>query len=161
VWLIHDHYPSSRDLLIGAPDHARKEHLMPTVSGTFELLSGGEEPYREDPDGPRLTHAKGTQRFGGGIEGNGSVDWLVCYRPDKTARFVGLQRIDGRIGDRTGGFVLEATSTYDGKASTGTWEVISGTGTDELAGITGRGGFEAPGGPKVQYHLDYQLEASK
>jgi Protein of unknown function (DUF3224) len=37
-------------------------------------------------------------------------------------------------------------------------EVIVGTGTGELVGITGRGGFEAPGGPKVQYHLDYDLE---
>ena len=131
---------------------------MPTVSGTFELLSGGEEAYRENPDGPRLTHAKGTQRFGGGIEGNGSVDWLVCYRPDKTARFVGLQRIDGRIGERTGSFILEATSTHDGKASTGTWEVIVGTGTGELVGITGRGGFEAPGGPRVEYHLDFEVD---
>ena len=106
---------------------------MPTVSGTSELLSGGEDVYRETPGGPRLTHAKGTQRYGGGIEGDGYVDWLVCYRPDRTAR-------------------------YDGKASTGTWEVIAGTGTGDLAGMTGRGGFEAPGGPKVEYHLDYELE---
>ncbi len=132
---------------------------MPTVSGTFEVLGGGEEAYREDPGGPRLTHAKGTQSFGGGIDGNGSVDWLVCYRPDKTARFVGLQRIDGRIDDRSGSFILEATSSHDGKSSTGTWEVIAGTGTGELEGITGRGGFEAPGGPRVEYHLDYELEA--
>ncbi|HEV2005936.1 MAG TPA: DUF3224 domain-containing protein [Candidatus Limnocylindrales bacterium] len=131
---------------------------MPTISGTFELLSGGEEVYREASGGPRLSHAKGAQRFGGGIEGNGAVDWLICYRPDKTARFVGLQRIDGLIGDRSGSFVLEATSAHDGKASTGTWEIIAGTGTGELAGITGRGGFEAPGGPKVQYHLDYELD---
>jgi len=131
---------------------------MPSLSGTFELLSGGEEAYRESPGVPRLTHAKGTQRFGGGIEGNGAVDWLICYRPDKTARFVGLQRIDGRIGDRTGSFVLEATSTHDGKASTGRWEVIAGSGTGDLVGITGHGGFEAPGGPKVQYHLEYELE---
>jgi hypothetical protein len=131
---------------------------MPIASGTFELLSGGEDAYREDPGGPRLTRAKGTQRFGGGIEGNGSVDWLICYRPDKSARFVGLQRIDGRIGHRSGSFVLEATSTHDGKASTGSWTVIEGTGTGDLAGISGVGGFEAPGGPKVQYHLDYELE---
>lgn len=132
---------------------------MPMVSGTFEVLGGGEEAYREDPDGPRLTHAKGTQRFGGGIEGTGSVDWLICYRPDKTARFVGLQRIDGRIGGRSGSFILEATSSHDGKSSTGTWEVIAGTGTGELEGISGRGGFEAPGGAKVEYHLDYELDA--
>jgi Protein of unknown function (DUF3224) len=141
--------------MIGA--ETSKEDQMPNLSGTFEVLGGGEEAYREDPAGPRLTHAKGTQRFGGGIQGDGSVDWLVCYRPDKTARFVGLQRIDGRIGDRTGSFVLEATSTHDGNASTGTWAVIPGTGTGGLAGITGKGGFEAPGGPKVQYHLDYEI----
>jgi len=148
------HRASSRSAQPVGPERS----AMPTVSGTFEVLSGGEDMIREMPGGPRLTHAKGAQRFGGGIEGDGYVDWLICYRPDKTARFVGLQRIDGRIGNRTGSFVLEATSTHAGNASTATWEVIAGTGTGDLAGITGDGGFEAPGGPKVAYHLDYELE---
>jgi hypothetical protein len=131
---------------------------MPTVSGTFELVSGGEQPIREAPGEARVTHANGAQRFSGGVEGDGSVDWLVCYRPDRSARFVGLQRIEGRIGEHRGSFLIEATSTHDGKASEGSWIVIPGTGTGDLAGISGRGGFEAPGGPIVSYHLDYELE---
>jgi hypothetical protein len=135
-----------------------QEHPMPTLTGTFDVVAGGEQPIRETPGEPRLTHATGSQRFAGGIEGDGAVDWLVCYRPDKSARFVGLQRIDGRIGDRRGTFLMEATSTHDGKASEGSWAVIPGTGTGDLDGISGRGGFEAPGGPTVRYHLDYELE---
>ena len=36
--------------------------------------------------------------------------------------------------------------------------VIDGTGTGELAGIRGAGGFEAKGGTTVSYRLDYELD---
>jgi hypothetical protein len=131
---------------------------MPTISGTFDLIGGGEEPLSAQADGLRLTHASGSQRFSGGIEGDGSVDWLIAYRADKTARFVGLQRIEGRIGERRGSFVIEASATHDGKASEGAWTIVPGSGSAGLEGISGRGGFDAPGGRTVRYHLDYEID---
>ena len=38
------------------------------------------------------------------------------------------------------------------------WDTLCGWNLAQSAGITGRGGFEAPGGPKVQYHLEYDLD---
>ena len=53
--------------------------------------------------------------------------------------------------------MIEATSDHDGKQSSGTWKVVGGSGSGELAGIAGSGGFEAAGGRSVSYRLDYEL----
>ena len=131
---------------------------MPNAKGTFEILSLGEDAYHERDGEPKLTHASGDQRFAGDIEGDGSVHWLMCYRPDKTARLVGIQRIEGSIGGRRGSFLIEASGDHNGKSSEGTWRVIPGSGTNELAGIHGTGAFEAPSGPNATYHLEYEIE---
>jgi len=130
---------------------------MMTVTGTFEVQPGDETTIHEPREGIRLTHATGTQKFTGGIVGNGAIDWLMCYMPTKTARYVGLQRITGTIDGRRGSLVLEAVGDHDGTGSAATWRVIEGTGTGDLAGIRGTGGFEAKGGKTVSYRLDYEL----
>jgi hypothetical protein len=100
----------------------------------------------------------GTQRFSGGIVGDGSVEWVFCYRPDGSATFVGLQRIEGSIDGRLGSLILESTGDHAGARSKGRWRVVPGSGTHALDGITGEGTFEAPGGAQVTYELDYKLE---
>jgi hypothetical protein len=130
---------------------------MPTAKGTFEVVSAGEEAYHEADGEPRLTHASGEQRFSGAIEGEGSIEWLMCYLPNGDARFVGLERIAGTVDGHRGSFMLEADGRHDGTGSRSTWRVIEGSGSGDLAGITGQGGFEAPGGKIVSYHLEYEL----
>jgi len=81
---------------------------MASATGRFEVASGSEDTYHEREGDPKLTRATGTQRFAGDIEGEGSVEWVMCYLPDGTARFAGLQRVEGSIGERTGSFVMES-----------------------------------------------------
>ena len=131
---------------------------MAKAKGTFDITSFNEDTYEDRGEGAKLTHAWGDQAFSGDIEGSGQVHWLMSYRPDKTARYVGLQRIEGRIGGRTGSFIIEATGDFDGGASRGTWSVVPRSGTGELAAIGGRGTFDAPGGPKATYELDYEID---
>jgi hypothetical protein len=131
---------------------------MTKATGTFRVTGGSEQIVREAPGEVRLTRVSGTQRFGGAIVGDGSVEWVFCYRPDRSARFVGLQRIEGSIDGRAGSMVMESTGNHDGKRSNGRWRVIPGSGTGKLAGISGEGSFDAPGGPEVGYELDYQLD---
>jgi hypothetical protein len=127
------------------------------ATGSFTVTGGSEQTIREAPGEVRLTRVSGTQRFGGAIEGDGSVEWVFCYRPDRTARFVGLQRIEGSIGGRSGSVILESIGDHDGHRSSGLWRVVPGSGTQELAGIDGSGSFEAPGGMEVEYQLDYRI----
>ena len=130
---------------------------MAKATGTFDITSFNEDTYEDRGEGAKLTHAWGDQAFSCDIEGSGQVHWLMSYRPDRTARYVGLQRIRGEIGGRKGSFIIEATGDFDGAASRGSWSVIPSSGTDDLKGITGTGTFEAPGGPKATYALDYEV----
>ena len=130
---------------------------MPTATGSFQVLSGDEAGYEDREGGARLAHAWGDQTFSGDITGDGNVHWLISYAADKSARLVGLQRITGAIGGRRGSVVIETIADHTGKASHGSWSIVGGSGTGDLAGITGSGSFDAPGGPKATYELEYEL----
>ena len=130
---------------------------MTKASGSFRITSFNEDTYEDRGEKAKLTHAWGDQAFSGDIEGAGQVHWLMSYRPDGTATYVGLQRVKGTLGGRRGSFVTDASGEFDGAASRGRWSIIRGSGTDDLADVTGAGTFEAPGGPKATYELDYEL----
>jgi len=130
---------------------------MPKATGSFEVASWDEETYEEVGDG-KLTRASVTQTFTGDVDGEGAVQWLMSYRKDGTAHFVGLQRIRGTIGGRTGTVVLETIGDFDGKVASGTWSVVPGGGSADLEQLRGTGSFEAPMGPKASFELDYELE---
>ena len=129
-----------------------------TAMGTFEVKPDEEHAYHEVTGQPRLTHAGGTQRFSGDLDGQGSIEWLMCYLPDRSATFVGLQRIDGSIDGRSGTFVMNAYGNHDGTGSDGTWTVVPGSGTGGLVGIAGEGSFHAAGGPTVIYVLEFRFD---
>lgn len=130
---------------------------MTKATGTFMVNGGSEQTIRDAPGEVRLTRVSGTQRFSGSIVGEGSVEWVFCYRPDRSARFAGFQRIEGSIDGRAGSLVIESSGDHDGKGSKGRWLVVLGSGTGELSGISGGGSFDAPGGPEVGYELEYRL----
>jgi hypothetical protein len=124
----------------------------------FKIEGWDEQPYTEIDDGRKLTRASVRQAFSGDIEGEGEVEWLLCYRPDKTAEFVGLQRIVGRVGDRAGSFVLTQTDgVFDGTEARGELSVVPGSGTGDLAELRGTGRFRAPHGSPASFELDYEL----
>ena len=130
---------------------------MSKAAGKFTITGGSEQTIREAPGEVRITRVSGTQRFHGALVGEGSVEWVFCYRPDRSARFVGLQRFEGSIDGRAGSLVMESSGGHDGRQSKGRWHVVAGSGTGELTGIAGDGTFEAPGGPEAAYELEYRL----
>jgi Protein of unknown function (DUF3224) len=129
------------------------------LTGIFKIDGWDESAYSEEQDGRKLTQASVKQSFSGDIEGEGSVEWLMCYRPDQTAEFVGLQRIDGRLGGRSGSFVLLQTDgSFDGTEAKGQLSVVPGSGTGELSGLRGQGQFSAPRASEASMTLDCDFE---
>ena len=129
------------------------------VTSTFKIEGWDESPYSENEDGGKLSRASVRQSISGDIEGEGSVEWLMCYRPDKTAEFVGLQRIDGRLAGRSGSFaLLQTDGSFDGTVARGRLSVVPGSGTGELRGLRGQGEFSAPHGSEASVTLDLDFE---
>jgi Protein of unknown function (DUF3224) len=132
---------------------------MARATGTFKIEGWDETTYAETGDGGKLTRASVKQAFVGDIEGEGSVEWLMCYRPDQTADFVGLQQVTGRLGERSGSFaLLQTDGTFDGREARGELSVVPGSGTGELRGLRGRGRFSAPHGGEATVNLYYDYE---
>jgi hypothetical protein len=129
-----------------------------TAKGIFEISAWDEKTVVELGPGSKLSDARVTQKFSGDLNGDGSVTWLMCYASEKYARFVGMQRVVGAIGDRTGSFVMETVGEFDGTLAKGDWSIVPGSGTGALAGIAGEGSFEAPHGPKATYSIEYAFE---
>lgn len=127
------------------------------AEGTFEVTSWNEEPYEQIDEKRKLTRASVTQRFTGGIEGKGSVEWLMCYRPDGTADWVGMQQVTGAVDGTEGAFVLQTAGTFDGAVAKGDWSVVPGSGTGGLGSLRGEGRIEAPFGSEASFVLEYEL----
>ena len=126
------------------------------ASATFKVEGWNEEKTVEGEVGA-ISLARVEQSLSGEIEGSGLAQWLMCYREDQTADFVGLQRVEGTVGERSGSFVLTSNGTFDGKVAAGEMRVVDGSGTGELEGIEGSGSFSAPLGSEAAVELDYSL----
>ncbi|MHC4141241.1 MAG: DUF3224 domain-containing protein [Planctomycetota bacterium] len=132
--------------------------MSTSTSGTFKITKWDEQPYDEIASGPKLTRASVTQAFTGGIEGEGAVEYIMMHRSDKSAIYVGLLRVDGRIGTRSGTFVLRCQGTYAEGTATCSWSVVPGSGTGELSGLRGDGDFSAGHGGRASYTFAYDFE---
>lgn len=128
-----------------------------TSTGTFKVNHWDERPYEQILGGARLTRASVTQAFFGAIEGIGTAEYLMAHRATKSATFVGLVQVDGKLEGKAGGFVLEVCGTFDGTVARGDWTVVTGMGTGELVSLQGTGSFEAPLGPDGTYSFEYLL----
>jgi hypothetical protein len=128
------------------------------ATGRIEVQTYEPQAYEEPENGPQLVEIHVTEKFSGDIEGQGVVRFLQAIRGDGSASFVGIERVTGRIGDRNGSFLLQDAGTLEGSTVSGEWFVIPGSGTGELAGLRGEGGFEAELGQHALITLDYWFE---
>jgi hypothetical protein len=132
--------------------------MKQNANARFAIKNWDEKPYSEGADLPKLTRASVTKAFTGDIEGEGHVEYLMMYRSDGSATFVGLERIDGRIGDRTGSFVLQRTGAFEGGLAKETYSVVPGSATGDLRGLSGDGSSSVGHGMEHPFVLNYELE---
>jgi hypothetical protein len=128
------------------------------ANARFAIKSWDEKPYSEGQDLPKLTRASVTKTFTGDIEGDGQVEYLMMYRSDGSAAFVGFERVVGRMGGRTGSFVLQRTGVFEGGQAKETYVVVSGSGTGELRGLRGEGTSAVGHGMEHPFTMDFELE---
>ena len=115
------------------------------------------EPYDEGAS-PGLTEIHIRETFSGDIEGDSTVRALQALREDGSGSMVSLQRVSGRLHGRQGTFVLQGAETVQGREIRAAWSVVRGSGTGELSGLRGDGGFEGRFGEGSRGFLDYWFE---
>jgi hypothetical protein len=131
--------------------------MKTTAHARFAIKAWDEKPYSEGQDRPKLTRASVTKTYSGDIEGEGQVEYLMMYRPDGSATFVGLERVTGRMAGKSGSFVLQRTGVFEGGMARETYCVILGSGAGELQGLTGEGRTAVGHGMEHPMTLDYEL----
>jgi len=107
---------------------------------------------------PALVEVRLSETFAGDMDGTSPVRALEVRHDDRSANLVSLQRFSGRLNGRPGTFVLQGQEIVEHGKITATWFVVSGSGTGDLAGLRGEGGFEGRFGQGSDATLDYWFE---
>ena len=115
------------------------------------------KPYDQTVS-PALVEIRLTETFSGDIDGESPVRALQVLRDDKSACLVSAQRFSGKLGRRQGTFVLQGSETVENGKIKATWFVIPGSGTSDLSGLRGEGGFDGDFGKGSDGWLDYWFE---
>jgi hypothetical protein len=123
----------------------------------FTIKSWDEKPYSEGQDVPKLTRAAVAKTFTGDIAGEGHVEYLMMYRTDGSATYVGLERVAGNLAGKTGSFVLQRTGVFENGVAKESFFVIPGSGTGQLRGLVGEGTSAVGHGTEYPLALNYEI----
>ena len=128
------------------------------AKATFTVIAWDEKPYNEMNGLPKLTRTSVVKSYQGDIKGEGKLEYLMMYRDDGSASFLGLERVVGSVAGRSGSFVLQHSGTFKGGVATVTLVVVPDSGTGDLRGLRGNGGFAAGHQQPYSMTLDYDFE---
>jgi hypothetical protein len=131
--------------------------MKSAANAKFSIKSWDEKPYSEGPDQPKMTRASVTKTFTGDIAGESHLEYLMMYRSDGTATFVGLERIVGTLAGKKGSFVLQRTGVFEGGLAQESYSVVPGSGTGELRALRGEGKSAVGHGNELPVTLNYEL----
>jgi hypothetical protein len=129
---------------------------MSRAEGTFDIDSFDAQDPHDDRDGVQLARARITKTFRGDLEGSSETD-IITVHTNRPAAYAGIERFDGTVHGRPGGFVLQHNAGGSDGVSWMTWKIVETSGTGELAGIRGEGQIEIGPDGGHSYALDYQL----
>jgi hypothetical protein len=112
----------------------------------------------EEATGAALMEIAIQETFVGQIDGESTVRALQVRHGDGSASQVSMQRVFGQLGGRKGSFVLQGSGAVENGKVKATWFVVPGSGTEDLVGLCGHGGFAGEFGKGSTATLDYWFE---
>lgn len=135
--------------------HMGKHASMAIAKITVQ--SSEAKPYDQTVS-PTLMEIHISETFSGDIEGESLARALEVLRSETSVSMISAQRVRGRIGGRQGTFVLQGSELVENGRIKATWFVVPGSGTGDLAGLRGEGGFEGSFGKGSEGTLKYWFE---
>jgi hypothetical protein len=126
------------------------------ASGTFEVSLKPQSPS-EELVGASVGRMSLDKQFAGDLVAIGKGEMLTAITQTKgSAGYVAIERVTGTLHGRKGSFVFQHSGTMDRGAQQLSITVVPDSGTEELAGITGRFTLNIVDG-KHFYEFEYSL----
>lgn len=130
---------------------------MPThASGTFEVKL---TPQADDKGDPALGRMLIDKQFHGELEGTSKGQMLTAGSAEGSGVYVAVEKVTGTLHGRTGTFILHHTGIMTRKTPQLSINVVPDSGTEQLAGITGKMNIIITNG-KHSYEFEYTLPES-
>jgi hypothetical protein len=121
------------------PMKTARAHVRAEAKTTVH--SSEAKPYDQTAS-PALMELHLSETFTGDMDGESTVRALQVVRDNKSASMVSVQRFSGKLGGHQGTFVLQGSDTIENGKIKAKWFVVPRSGTGELSGLRGEGGFE-------------------
>ena len=126
------------------------------AKGSFEVKRSA-EPACDMGDGEQAGHFRFDKTFSGPLAATSVVHMLAVGSPQTgSAGYVAVERIKGTLDGRSGTFFCQHYGVMDRGNATLTLTVVPDSGTDGLAGLSGRMAIDIVDGRHF-YTFDYAL----
>jgi Protein of unknown function (DUF3224) len=120
-----------------ATETASQTQVRHIANATYTNVSADEEPYAQGSAGVALSRGNVKRQFVGDIVGDSVAVVLIARGSAERLGYLATDHFIGRIGTRQGSFVFQHGGTIVNGALTPFGYVVPGTGTGQLAGLTG------------------------
>lgn len=129
---------------------------MKTAKGTILHNNWDEKPYHEAAP-LKSTEAKIDIVMHGAIEAAGPGRYLMQYPTAETCHYAGYLVMDGKLEGKAGQFIIYEVGDWTNGVAASKWQIVEGSGTAELQGISGHGSYAAEHDKTVHYELSYEF----
>ena len=134
--------------------HAQQETPM-TARGTFDVAITPLAPADSTPSA--IGQLSLNKQYHGDLDATAQGIMLAGGNPGAgSAGYVAMEQVTGTLQGRAGSFMLQHNGTMDAGAQALTVQVVPGSGTGELAGISGQMTIIIEG-KKHSYEMEYRV----
>lgn len=140
---------------VGAP--TLEEPAIMHATGTFEVEVKPQKTDNPEALAAGLGRLSLDKQFHGALEAVGKGEMLASGNGEQSGAYVALEKVTGTLQGRSGGFFfLHSAVMRNGVPENWSVTVVNGSGTGELAGLTGNMRIVIADG-KHSYGFDYTL----
>lgn len=120
---------------------------------SYSITNWQEETYQDLAGQGKLTQAKVSKTYTGRMQGTGEMTYLMAYHPNGTVDFTGVEYFSGSIDGKSGTLVLREQGQFEQGNARAEFEVLAGSASEQLVGVSGGGGYQAGEGKSVALNL--------
>ncbi len=128
------------------------------ITGTFEVKMEPFEYSGQSKDGAQLGRMSINKTFNGDLSATSQGEMLSAMTPVKgSAGYVAIEQASGTLNGKKGSFILQHFGVMAGTESRLILEVVPGSGTGELEGLSGKMTIDIKDGSHY-YGFEYELK---